>query len=171
MKDVQIVTLPAKDWKAYKQLRLNALKEEPAAFFTRYSSQVLVPDLEWKERLSKYTEKKGNWMVFARIDKNFVGMMGAYQTKEDFKRKGVHLMAVFVDKKYRGKGISKTLLAVLLKELKKAQVSVVALGVNCTQKAAIRLYKGFGFVLFNKKRVVLGDGKRHTEYFMRLRLT
>lgn len=166
MNDVQIVILHPEKWRAYKQLRLKALKEEPSAFSTTYTSQLSVPDREWKERLTRYQKRKGNWMLFAQKNNKLIGMMGAYQTED----RKTHVMAVFVAKPYRGKGISKLLLAKLLTELKKAKVHVVELGVNCKQKAACALYDRFGFVLFDKKRFVLGDGKRHTEYLMRLKL-
>ncbi len=168
MNDVQIVILHPEKWRAYKQLRLKALREEPAAFSTTYTSQLSVPDHEWKERLTRYQKRKGNWMLFAQKNNKLIGMMGAYQTEKDISNNSAHIMAVFVAKPYRGKGISKLLLAKLLTELKKAKIRVVELGVNCKQKAACALYAHFGFVMFEKKRLMLGDGKRHTEYLMRL---
>ncbi len=169
--EFHIVKLHPEQWRAYKKLRLRALKEEPAAFSTRYDAQAIVADGEWKARLERYYEGNGNWMLFARIKRQLVGMMGAFQTAEDARTKTAHIMAVFVLKSYRGKGISKLLLTRLLDELKKKNVHVVELGVNPRQKVALALYTRFGFAIFSKKRIVLGDGKRHTEYLMKLRLS
>lgn len=151
----------------YRELRLEALRKEPQAFGSAHKDHVNLPIDEWKKWLNNYVEGKDNWMVFASINGKLVGMIGAFQNNEGFKNKTVQIIAMYVSKDSRGKGISKLLMQALLNKLQKlVNVRKVFLDVNTDQNAAINLYKSFGFSIIGTDNPVLGDGKVHEVYLM-----
>ncbi len=154
------------EWQDYRDLRLEALKLEPQAFSSSYEDQKDDSDEEWKSRLNRYIEGNGNWMVFAASDKKLVGMMGAFQTEDDVRDREAQLIAVYVKKDHRGKGVSKLLISDLLKLLIQSNIKRVKLTVNADQMAAVSLYTSFRFTIINKERNKLGDGLFHDEYVM-----
>lgn len=153
-------------WKDYRNLRLRALKKEPQAFASTYKSQKNDGDEKWQQRLKLYQDGKGDWMVFSGNGRNLIGMSGAFQTDEDRKDNEVYIIAVYVVKKARGKGVSKLLLKSLLEELIDAGVRKVKLSVSSEQIAAVKLYENFGFKTIGKENVILGDGKYHKVLLM-----
>ncbi len=151
----------------YKNLRLESLREEPQAFGSSYKDQKDLPNEDWQTWLDRYKEGKRNWMIFASNSQKLIGMMGAYQTDLDFENKEANIIAVYVTKQSRGKGVSKILMKGLLDKLtNKTSIQKIKLSVNIDQIAAIKLYESFGFKVVEKDTVVLGDGKAHDEYLM-----
>lgn len=166
METVQILNSNKVKVSDYRDLRLRALKEEPHAFASTHASQKDDSDEIWGERLKRYQEENGNWMVFAAISQKLVGMLGAYQTKEDIKTNAANIIAVYVAPEVRGKGISKLLMERVLQKLKASKIITVKLSVNTSQTAALRLYERFGFSNIGKENKKLGDGQMHDEYLM-----
>lgn len=150
----------------YKQLRLEALKEEPQAFATRYDDQKNVSDDQWQEWLQNYKDEKHNFMLFAQYKNELIGMIGAFQKTEDIEKNRAQIIAVYVKKSHREKGISTMLLSEMLSLLKRKNIQQVYLCVNVDQIAAVTLYQHAGFVVIKKENMILGDNKMHEEYIM-----
>ncbi len=71
---IKIITDPS--WQEYKTLRLEALKSEPQAFSSVYEDEANFNDKRWKQRLSGFSDRTNNMMVFAVDGKKLVGMTG-----------------------------------------------------------------------------------------------
>jgi len=170
MSDIKVIPASQINWSDYRDLRLEALKLEPQAFGSSYEDQKNDSQAAWEFRLNRYIEGNGNWMLFAAKDKKIIGMMGAFQAQDDIKNNTAQIIAVYVKKKHRGKGISKTLFSSLLKLLNQSNIKKVKLSVNIDQVAAVSLYKKFGFKITNQERNKLGDRLFHDEYVMELDL-
>jgi ribosomal protein S18 acetylase RimI-like enzyme len=153
---VEIVTLPASEWRTYRDARLRALSEDPQAYSRTYAESAAPPDEMWQARLQSVADGS-DWLFFARLDGEIVGMMGAYRLK-DVEGTAV-IWGVHVDNAQRGQGIGGELMARLLDELGKAGTERVMLTVNREQAAAVGLYKKFGFA-------VVSDGREQVEYVM-----
>ena len=151
-----IVTLPVSEWRAYKEARLRALSEDPQAFARTHAESAALPDEMWQARLQSVADGH-DWLFFACLDGEIVGMMGAYRPK-DVEGTAV-IWGVHVDRTRRGQGIGGKLMARLLDELRRAGIERVMLTVSREQAAAVGLYKKFGFA-------VVGDGREHIEYAM-----
>ena len=67
--------------------------------------------------------------------------------------------SVFVNPNYRGKGIAKSLLTVLEKELKEVGIQNVLLEVRSSNLPALSLYKGFGFEEISVRKKYYPDGE------------
>ena len=166
MDDVQIITLEPKDWQQYKNLRLRALKEEPHAYGSTYEENAERPDEFWKQRLEDASKEKTQWLVFAELKGEVIGMVGAFVEKEI---DNAHVIAVYVAPEARGKGISKLLMNNLLSQIKKNKlVKKITVDVNPEQLPAFNLYKNSGFEIIKKYKMVLGDGIEHEVYQLQI---
>lgn len=167
MSNIQIITLQKERWRDYKEIRLEALREEPHAFGTSFSDAEQRPDFYWIERIEESLEGKTDYMLFAECDGRLVGILGAYFHKTPETQKSGHLWGMYVQKEFRGKGVGSQLMKSMLKKLQ--QISIlekVSLLVNQEQTAAVNLYKQLGFEQVGTEEFVLGDGKLYKEYKM-----
>jgi len=92
------------------------------------------------QNTQSYILKKDKWII---------GYMSLQlQLKNDF----AHLFHVFIDREYRGKGISKLLIKHSISYAKENNIPSVTLFVNPNNNVAIKLYESFGFkeIGFNK---------------------
>ncbi|NTU73113.1 GNAT family N-acetyltransferase [Candidatus Roizmanbacteria bacterium] len=167
MDTIQILQAKDVSVEDYRRLRLEALREEPQAFGSTHSDQINLPIEEWQKWLDKYVEEKNNWMVFAAVDTQLAGMVGAYQTDEMIENQSVQIIAMYVPQPARGKGVSKLLMRTLLEKLKKAGIKEAVLDVNVDQTTAVNLYKSFGFTIVDTVTLTLGDGKEHQVHLMK----
>lgn len=164
METVEIITLEPAGWQQYRDLRLRALKEEPQAFAATYEENANKPDEYWMKRLEEANEGKTQWLVFAKQGDKLVGMVGVFvKDKIDT----VDIIAVYVAKEARGQGIAKKLMNSIISKIhENKSVKRLLVGVNPEQIPAFNLYKGLGFTIVKKERMILGDGKEHDSYEM-----
>jgi ribosomal protein S18 acetylase RimI-like enzyme len=141
---MEIVLNPT--WQEYKKLRLRALETDPKAFGSSLEEELLNPDEKWQKYLNFSIAKQGEVMVFARVEGQLVGMVGAYW---DDKKKSKHVATMFgtyVDVEFRGRKIGSMLIENLINELKQIpQLRKIKLAVVSSEIAAIRLYEKYGF--------------------------
>lgn len=161
-KALTIEKLPLAHWEEYKAIRLLALKTDQQAFGEPYSRPSEWLDEKWQERLKTAIEKKTSSMLFARVDGKLAGMIGWYRSEEDLLNHTANIWGVFVKPEHRGRGIAKSLMETILKELDAIEdIKMVILEVNSDQESAQKLYEKFGFVKTNESDQQLGDGKTH----------
>ncbi len=164
MADCEIVRLTPDEWPLYKQIRLEALKEEPQAFGSRYEDNLLRPNSFWRSRLEEAQVGEKSWLLFARVDGRIAGIIGAYCEEEN---DVVDIISVYVAKSARGQGVGAALMEAILAEVaKKSLFRKARLMVNADQAAALGMYRRFGFQVVGEETNVLGDGKQHMEYVM-----
>ena len=167
MQDIRILGASEVNVNDYRKLRLEALLEEPQAFGSSHKDQINLPIEEWQKWLDNYIEGKNSWMVFAADGAELVGMIGAYQS-EEIKNETAQIIAMYVSKVARGKGVSKLLIQRLLKDLSSnSEIKEVILDVNVDQVAAVNLYKSMRFNIVKNYNLQLGDAKKHEVYLMK----
>ena len=160
-------TLPMERWTEFRDLRLRALRSEPAAFAQAYVVACDYPDSLWQSRLQDAANGV-SWIAFAARAGTLVGMIGAFQTDEDRDRRSSTIWGVYVDESVRGQGIGDALLASIRGQLASAGILTATLTVNREQTAAVRLYERHGFRIVGHKTATLGDGQEHDELIMEL---
>lgn len=164
--EVEIVTLPVREWRAYRELRLRALQDAPQAFAQSHAAAAARPEHLWQDRLRE-AESGESWLFFARRDERLVGMLGAFRTDEDRALGRATIVGAYVDPTERGRGIARQLMAALLERLAATgAVTTARLSVNAEQVAAVRLYESFGFRMAEEAVVTLGDGQQHRELIL-----
>lgn len=159
MDAIEIIALPPTEWEKYKALRLRALQEEPQAYLSTYEKSRNDPDEKWKERLSNARDGKTQWLVFAKEKETLIGMIGAFIDE----RGDIEIIALYVVKEARGKGVGKKLMDEILVKIQESRKGRrVLVSANEEQEAAVTLYKQFGFSVIQSGTYVLGDRKEHT---------
>lgn len=106
------------------------------------------PDLS---DISSFFLKRGNFWV-ATEDGRVVGTIGAFDLGDG----NAVLRKMFVKKEYRGKGVSKGLLAELLEWAKRSGFRRVCLGTTPLYLAAHRFYEKNGFVEISREELPAG---------------
>ncbi len=142
---VRIIQPTVEDWKKYRQIKLEALREEPEAFATGPSELENQSDEYWKLDLLRTNTGKGLIYV-AEYDGEYIGMCSAFWGDKQKQRHQAMILWVYLRKDFRGRGISRKLMENLLQELKSRPNIIKAyLTVMEKQIPAINLYKSFGF--------------------------
>ncbi len=162
MENIEIQTLLPSEWSEYKQLRLRALKTEPQAFLSSFEKESAYTNKKWQQRLRDVGDGK-NWIFFARnSDGRLVGYIGGYRDDNDLKNHSAQIWGAYVDQNMRGKGIAKTLISRIIKELESdPDINFILLEVNIDQESAKKLYESFGFKSISTYSYILGDNKEH----------
>jgi ribosomal protein S18 acetylase RimI-like enzyme len=136
--EVEIISLTPDHWEEYRDLRLQALREEPHAFASSYEEIAGRTENDWKRLL-----KRPDWFIrFARSHGQIIGSALMIITEHGHL---ATLNAVYVAQHYRGRGTSRRLLEHLLADVAAAGVPQVELNVNQRQAAAVALYQSLGF--------------------------
>lgn len=161
---MEIYKLTSNDWKKFKELRLDALKNDSAAFGSSFEEKVNQSDEEWKNVL----QKPASHIFIAEEGGNLCGMAAAYQEEGGKVCHVAYIWGVYVKKEYRGQGISKKIMQALLEELQKnGEIAKANLNVNTAQLPAVELYKSLGFQMvgtLHKEMKI--DGEFVDEYAM-----
>ncbi len=161
MSNIRIVTPQLSDWKKYRSLKLEALREEPYAFATSAPELENLSDDYWRADLLK--AERGRGLVLWAQDQETgepVGMVSAFWGDRVKQNHQATILWVYLRKEYRGQGISRQLMTQLLAELVKRPNLIKAyLTVMEKQLPARNLYKSLGFVESGKisKSVKMND--------------
>lgn len=162
---MDVLTLPAEDWRAYRDLRQRALKEDPEAFGSSLAASQEQPDEYWGERLAEALRGEWLWLLFAKEGDKLVGMIGAFvdETAADTAK----IVSVYVPKEERGKGISTRLMEEMLRVLSAtSRFKKVQLAVNVNQLPALGLYRRFGFREVRRQPSETGAGETVEQILM-----
>lgn len=119
-----------------------------------------------KKTLEKIEKKKAVQLLVFSNDK-LVGISEVNLRDRAIAHEGV--FGISVSKEYRGEGIGKKLMELVLKEAKKnlLQLRIVTLGVFSNNLLAIKIYKKFGFKEFGKLPAgILHKGKYVDHIYM-----
>jgi ribosomal protein S18 acetylase RimI-like enzyme len=165
MSDFEIIKLPPDQWERYRNIRLEALREEPQAFGSSYAEMEQRSTAYWQGRLADAAQGETSWLLFAQEGERLIGMIGAFY---DETQEAAHIISVYVSKAARGQGVGKALMESILSEIgKKEGIRNAVLGVNQEQTAAVALYRQFGFEVTGEMEEVQGDRKEHSGYVMK----
>jgi ribosomal protein S18 acetylase RimI-like enzyme len=139
---MEIYKLNASEWREYKELRLEAFREDIEAFGQSYGEALELLDEEWQDEF----ENPKSFILVAREDDKILGMTAAYQEEGEKMKHIAYIWGVYVKKENRGKGIGKLLMESLLEEIEKnKEIEKIDLNVNTSQLSAVRLYEKLGF--------------------------
>lgn len=176
MTETSIIVLPPARWREAKQLRLEALQNNPEAFLSSYEDEVLFADEVWQERVKAAFERERALALYAEVGASsktsLVGMAGGGWPDKRKARHVAEIYAVYVSPDHRGKGIGAALVQRLLDELKAlAQIDKVKLSVTAANEAAVALYRRLGFEITGyAKRELQVDGRYYDLLQMELQL-
>jgi RimJ/RimL family protein N-acetyltransferase len=131
--------LGPEDMQIFRQIRLEALRSEPANFASSAADWEALPDAEWTRRLNVNA-------VFVDFHEGEpIAIMGLMpQTASKMAHRGTVIM-VYVRKDRRGGGHAKAILDVLVAHARQTGIRLLELAVSAENPAAIRFYQREGF--------------------------
>lgn len=134
------------DAAAYHAARLAALRESPAAFFTRADEYARVPLPEVAARLRPGED---TLTLGALLAGELVGMVSVHREARRSRRHRAELTGMAVLRRAQGHGVGRQLLREAVARARAMPgVSSLHLGVVETQEAALRLYRSAGFAVW-----------------------
>ena len=134
------------DWQAWRDIRLQALRDAPDAFGSTYADQVLLGEAHWRQRVT------GGGLFLAWIPEvsppeastvEPAGMAGGYQEVPGV----VELISMFVRPQARGRGVGAALIDAVIGWARARDASSVHLWVTETNSSARLLYERRGFTV------------------------
>jgi len=157
------------DLDAFRELRLEALKNHPTAFGADYEESAARPNEYWQERLE--FDKSQEALFFAEHESQLVGMTGIFRGSSKKSRHESTIWGVYVRPQWRGHHISETLIRSCLGWAKEQGLAIVKLAVVTTNWSAIRCYERCGFTIYGKEpKAISYDSKYYDEYLMSIEI-
>ena len=150
--------LQADDATPLRELRLRALREDPAAFAETYEEAEARPLEDW----ASWIDDESRVIVVAIDGERWVGMV-ACRLLDDT---STWLTALWVDPADRGAGLGLRLIDAVAEWAKERGRAAVELSVTTNNQAAAVLYARAGFAETGRRRPLPSDPSR-TEVFLR----
>lgn len=161
--NITIKTLDKKDVDSFKEVRLECLKNEPSAFRTKYSDEIIKPHSYWENLFSS----KGQIFFGLFVgDSNLVSI--ANLTKDADGQWWV--VGVYTKPEFRGNKLVINLMNHIISFFQNANLGHrLLLKVLSTNIPAIKTYKKLGFTTIESlPNQLMGDGEYHVQYLMQL---
>ena len=134
------------DVEAFRDIRLEALRDAPEAFGSTFAREVAFAEADWQRRIAR----GGNFLGYLpeASATEPAGLIGGFQ--ED--PQTVELVSMFVRPRARGRGVGEALIATVIDWAAARNASSVHLWVTETNKPARLLYERCGFVLTGERQ-------------------
>ena len=160
----------ATDVDAFRELRLEALKNHPTAFGQDYNEIVLRPRTYWETTLTINSEEQA--LFITEENKHLIGMTGIYRGMSKKSLHSANIWGVYVKPEWRGHHISESLIQSCLKWAKQHNVVIVKLAVVTNNLSALRCYKRCGFSTYGKEpKAISYDNEYYDEYLMSIEIS
>ena len=139
------------DWRALRDIRLEALRDVPTAFGSTYEREVVRGETHWRDRISR----GGTFLAYLPelSASEPAGLIGGYQ--ED--PATVELVSMYVRPRARGRGVGEALVATVIDWATAKQATTVHLWVTETNAPARALYERCGFALTGEQQSLPSD--------------
>lgn len=125
------------DWLDFRDIRLRALQDAPAAFGSSYERELAFAEDDWRERLQGHA-----YLAYSAADgERPVGVVGGFSPTAGT----IALVAMWIDPEHRGSGLGKLLVRALLDAAQGDGATQVELRVTEGNIAAKKLYERCGF--------------------------
>lgn len=138
----QIIRIAPANVLLYRQVRLEALRDTPAAFGSTYAREVELSERDW---LVRATNLDGKTRIgFMAIDDGRpCGLVACFRDEQDASQ--AHVISMWVAATHRGTGLSWTLLDEIRTWAASQDVRALQLMVTNNNTVAIRFYERYGF--------------------------
>jgi ribosomal protein S18 acetylase RimI-like enzyme len=134
------------DWRAWRDIRLQALRDAPDAFASTFAEQNTLGEDHWRQRVA------GGGLFLAWIPAvsaaEPAGMAGGYQATPGT----VELISMFVRPQARGRSVGEALIDAVIGWARERDATSVHLWVTETNKHARLLYERCGFSVTGERQ-------------------
>jgi ribosomal protein S18 acetylase RimI-like enzyme len=138
------------DWRAMRDIRLDALRDAPYAFASTYDREAAFPDQTWQERA-----RSGNTILAYRPESGEepVGLVASIEEAPG----QLGLVSMWVRPEARGAHVGSALVEAVVEVARSRRLPRVRLWVTESNKAARRLYEQCGFAPTGERQPLPSD--------------
>lgn len=154
--NIELRTISADGWRAWRSVRLTALSDAPDAFGSRLHEWADAPEVRWRERLS--IPGAIDLLAFDSDGNVPVGMVTGTPDKDNASR--AELISMWVTPAVRGRGVATALITAVARWAAGTGAATLALSVMPDNVAARRTYERNGFTVCHESGDLLPDGRR-----------
>ena len=163
--DIHIRSATIEDLLPYRELRLEALKNNPTAFGADYEESLNKPLSYWEGRVSANPDEQS--MFVAEQNGQLIGMAGIFKNTSKKNNHTATIISVYVKPKWRGRHISEKLINTCIDWAFMHGVIVVKLAVTANNTSAIRSYERCGFKIYGTEpKAIRYEGVFYDEHLM-----
>lgn len=137
MNTSRVSRLTESDWRAFAELRLQALHDSLGPHDPQFHQESSFTAAQWRRRLRAHAQ------FAALVDDRPVGLIGAQREHAD----SVYLYSLWLEPSARGHGLGQLLVSAAVDWARTQRVRTVTLRVNATNTAARGVYEALGFGL------------------------
>ncbi|MEX0930565.1 MAG: GNAT family N-acetyltransferase [Candidatus Paceibacterota bacterium] len=161
-------------WEEYRDLKLEALRNEPLAFSPGIEAYESYTDEDWQEELDK-GQTPPSMMLFAEEEdtEKLIGMIGIRFYELPRFQHNAGLQALYVTPEMRGQGVGKALVSEALNVIAdNKQIENIVCEIVSSQEASLALHKELGFeVVGTLKKFISHEGEYYDNYFLQKRFS
>jgi ribosomal protein S18 acetylase RimI-like enzyme len=144
----------------YRNIRLEALSNNPDSFGTMYAEEVIRTTDDFREKISV---DNSSFILGCYGDKDLIGIVPFHQESRIKLRHKAYIRSMYVQPEYRKKGIGKLLLNELIARAKAIkEIEILLLDVITNNFPAKQLYLSFGFQIYGIEKMAY---KLNHQYF------
>ena len=152
----------------FRELRLEALRNNPASFGSDYDTVKANPMQFWISRL--YAGSEDGALYFAVQDEALIGMCGIQLGTSPKTRHSATVWGVYVSPKWQGLHIARNLIENCLEWGNHHEVRVAKLAVVADNANAIRCYEGCGFTVYGRDPMAMCNAGVYYDELLMARL-
>ncbi len=166
---IVVRALGAADAQAYREIRLEALQQEPDAFASSWEEEKARPLEVFRERL----EGRFGGIVFGAFDAagpggGIAGTAGGVREDRLKLRHKLLLVGVYVRPSHRGRGLGERLVGRLIQHARElGDIRVIQLKVAIENRPAVALYDRMGFRVYGIEHRAIRLGERYVDEELR----
>ncbi len=157
------------DAAAYRELRLEALRDHPQAFGSDYETALARPPEWWVERLKKAGTPGWPRMYLAWAGGEPAGLCGLVMREGPKVQHNAELISMYVRPAWRVSGVADALIASALQWAKEQGATIVKLAVVTTNLGARRCYERNGFAPYGTEPEALCHGGAYLDEMLMAR--
>ncbi len=155
------------DAPAYRDLRLEALRNHPEAFSADYAAALAQPMSFWIERLRSSGAETGVANFLAVQDEQLIGMCAVFRGNTPKTQHSATIVGMYVRPDWRGLHIAGQLVNACVSQARQQGAKIVKLAVVTTNARAIRSYARAGFHVYGvEPQALYYDGVYYDELLM-----
>jgi ribosomal protein S18 acetylase RimI-like enzyme len=171
LEQVAIRAIRPDDAAALRELRLEALRDNPLAFTADLDESEAQPPEYWKDLATRASGAGGELIMVADSRGELEAMTGIYTPKQPKLRHSGIIWGVYVRPEARGRGLGEALIRSVLDWARERKLATVRLSVVATNHSAKRCYERCGFSVYGvEPMAVQWQGKFYDEFLMVCRL-
>jgi RimJ/RimL family protein N-acetyltransferase len=135
MNTSRVTRLTESDWRAFAELRLQAVYDTLGPLDPQYLQESSFTAAQWRRRLRSHAQ------FVALVDDRPVGLIGAQRQHAD----SVYLYSLWLEPSARGRGLAQVLVSTAVDWARNERARTVTLRVNAENAAARVVYEALGF--------------------------